>query len=56
MPLHANGCSKRLSSRPQRVQTLNVPFGYVEGLNDVRTPLEALFNSRQSGDASDPRI
>jgi len=35
---------KARPARPQRVKTLNVPLGYVEGLNDARTPLAGFFS------------
>ena len=35
---------KVLPARPQRVKALNVPLGYVEGLNDARTTLEDFFS------------
>jgi hypothetical protein len=31
-------------ARPQRVKTRGVPSGYVEDLNDARTPLEDFFS------------
>ena len=31
-------------ARPQRAKTLTVPLGYVEGLNDARTPLANFFS------------
>ena len=31
-------------ARPQRVKTRGVPLGYVEGLNDARTPLANFFS------------
>jgi hypothetical protein len=32
-------------ARPQRVKGRGVPSGYVEGLNDARTPLADFFSS-----------
>ena len=32
-------------ARPQRVKAQGVPSGYVEGLNDARTPLADFFSS-----------
>ena len=31
-------------ARPQRVKARGVPVGYVEGLNDARTPLADFFS------------
>jgi hypothetical protein len=39
------GAQKGRPARPQRVRARGVPSGYVEGLNDVRTPLEAFISS-----------
>ena len=33
-----------LPARPQRVKGRAYPLGYVEGLNDARTPLEGCFS------------
>jgi hypothetical protein len=35
---------KGRSARPQRVKGRGVPSGYVEGLNDARTPLADFFS------------
>jgi hypothetical protein len=42
LPQDAQKCRP---ARPQRVRARGVPSGYVEGLNDVRTPLEAFISS-----------
>jgi len=36
--------SKFRPARPQRAKTRDVPLGYVEGLNDARTPLANFFS------------
>jgi hypothetical protein len=39
------GCSKRLSSKAAASEGPEAyPLGYVEGLNDARTPLEVFFS------------
>ena len=35
---------KACPARPQRVKIRGVPLGYVEGLNDARTPLADFFS------------
>ena len=35
---------KGCPARPQRVKARGVPLGYVEGLNDARTPLAGFFS------------
>ncbi len=35
---------KARPARPQRVKIRGVPLGYVEGLNDARTPLAGFFS------------
>ena len=43
---------KARSARPQRVKIRGVPSGYVEGLNDARTPLAGFFSSLLIGSLS----